>query len=408
MMKKLKNKPSNDQLMLFLFSLIIAILLWAYVISEVDPPRERTIRDVKVKYKNSVNLRQNGITILEPKELTVNVKLSGNKSVMDKFKQDSLVASVELYGYTEGDHTIPIVIESNTPGIEIIDFEPRNATFKLDEEISVEKEVSYESSGALLDGYILGTIELSKNHVRIDGPKSYIENVNRVLAVVDINNRSKTTVVSVPLIAVDDEGNVVEGISIKPDTIDAQVPISKTVTVPVKIVIEGTPSSDIDIRNIALDPAVVTVSGDSSVVNQVKEVLTKPIDINSIINGSVKNASLVEPEGTKIINPDQIFRITFDLDKTVTKNFQIPVSELKAENLAENLSFKTLNGIENITVSLVGNEKTINSLTAENIEIALDLNDLQQGKHKISVIVKEIDDVKVNAIEPSNIEIEIY
>ena len=75
----LKNNKIN-----FVFALIAAICLWAYVLGDDSSSYGGTIRNIPVNYINAETLDEAGLVVLETPTETVNVSYSGQGSLKKK------------------------------------------------------------------------------------------------------------------------------------------------------------------------------------------------------------------------------------------------------------------------------------------------------------------------------------
>ena len=77
MMKKLNlSKFKDNNMIAKILSLVIAILLWSYVMGVENPNESITIRNVRVNFQNMDSLEQKGLILLSPSEQFVNTKIS--------------------------------------------------------------------------------------------------------------------------------------------------------------------------------------------------------------------------------------------------------------------------------------------------------------------------------------------
>ena len=88
------SKEKND-LTLKIFALIIAFALRSYVMSEVNPDRTDTIRNIPVVFNNLETLERQGLVLMEPKEATVTVRVKGRKFDMANFDSKKIKAFVD-------------------------------------------------------------------------------------------------------------------------------------------------------------------------------------------------------------------------------------------------------------------------------------------------------------------------
>ncbi|MFQ8698458.1 MAG: YbbR-like domain-containing protein, partial [Peptoniphilus harei] len=106
-MKKINFK--NDRtLMIKIMSLIFAIILWSYVKGEANFITSTNYKNIEVSYEGLSDLKAKDLTIISPKESTVDVKLQGYNSYMRNVTKDGIVAKVDVSKLTEGEHSVPI------------------------------------------------------------------------------------------------------------------------------------------------------------------------------------------------------------------------------------------------------------------------------------------------------------
>ena len=102
-MDKIKNNLKTKVL-----SVIVAIILWSFVISTVNPPTSKKFQDVPVTLVNMESLTDRGLVIVSPKYTTIQLELTGKRNIMYGVKQSDIRASIDVKGYGEGTHTLPI------------------------------------------------------------------------------------------------------------------------------------------------------------------------------------------------------------------------------------------------------------------------------------------------------------
>lgn len=78
--------------------LIIAIFIWSFVMDDVNPEISRTYRNVSVNYSNTSALDRQGLVVMDPESVAVDVKVTGKKSDFgsDKFSASNILARVDL------------------------------------------------------------------------------------------------------------------------------------------------------------------------------------------------------------------------------------------------------------------------------------------------------------------------
>lgn len=309
----IKNSISKN-FMLKLFSVIFALLLWSYVINEVDPERTDMERNINVRIENIASLRENNLALISPTEVTTNVIVKGKNSAMRNLRREAIIARVDLSGYNAGEHTVPIVINTLDPGISVDRFDPKSVVFKIDENIKKKMTVEIVTEGNLKEDFILGKIKKSFD-VEVSGAKTFVENIEKLTALVNITNRDESTVLPVKVVAYDKNGEELNNIKINPNTIDVEVPVLMTKTVPVKLKTYGF-SNKVSENGVTIEPNAVSIKGNTAVLNKISEISTKPISLSDIEDG-IADVKLNLPEGVSLVEHEAKFVVKFSLINNV-------------------------------------------------------------------------------------------
>ena len=212
-----------------LFALLIAIFLWSYVMSEVNPVRTTSYKDVNVTLTNISSLDRQGLVVMSPKSPTINVTVSGNKTDMDRFTPANITAEIDLEGHSEGEIKIPVNVklQNTSSNIKLENFEPKEILFKIDKIISKEVNVNVQTLGELPEGYILEEVNKNIQNIVIKGPRTWVNEVSEARAIVDLTDRTSSSKSSLPIQLLNDEEEEVGGIEKDPGIVDVEINISK-------------------------------------------------------------------------------------------------------------------------------------------------------------------------------------
>lgn len=401
-MKSLKSRNN----MLKIFSLIVAIFLWSYVRSEVDPERTVTFRAIPVRYENMAEIKLNNLTIISPEDAKVNVTLKGKQSNISKLKREQVIASVDLSGYYAGEYNIPIKIQVDANNIIVNSKEPETVAFKIDENVNKKMDVEVKTTGKLEESYVLGNIKQNVE-VEVLGPQSYVENIDKLVATVDVSKKNESTVISAPIIAYNKGGEVIEKITTNPESLDIEIPILKTQTVPIRLNVVGNIPSDVDENQFSIEPNSVSVKGNSAIINKITELETEAVSVNTLLNGQV-GISVVLPEGISLVDKDVKFVASAYPIEINEQNIKVPFEEIKVKNLPEHYEVEYLDKDEDISLYLTPKDPLSDIvLSKEDVYASIDLNKLEEGEHKLKVDISVPETFKINEIKPEFISIKL-
>lgn len=401
-MKNLKNRNS----MLKIFSLIFAIFLWSYVRSEVDPERTVTFRAIPIRYENMAEIKLNNLSIISPEDAKVNVTLKGKQSNISKLKREQVIASVDLSGYYAGEYNIPIKIQVDANNIIVNSKEPETVAFKIDENVNKKMDVEVKTTGKLEESYVLGNIKQNVE-VEVLGPESYVENIDKLVATVDVSKKNESTVISAPIVAYNKAGEVIEKITTNPESLDIEIPILKTQTIPIRLNVVGNIPSDVDENQFSIEPNSVSVKGNSAIINKITELETEAVSVNTLLNGQV-GISVVLPEGISLVDKDVKFVASAYPIEINEQNIKVPFEEIKVKNLPEHYEVEYLDKDEDISLYLTPKDPLSDIvLSKEDVYASIDLNKLEEGEHKLKVDISVPETFKINEIKPEFISIKL-
>lgn len=388
--------------------IIIAIFLWSFVMDVENPIIEREYKNVTVSLTNMSALERQNLVVMEPQEVTANIKVTGKKSEMEKskFSANNIVAQVDLSGYSEGQVKVEVLarLTDQSSGITISNIEPKEILFTFDKLVTKKIPVTIRTTGVLPENYVLGDIVSKSQYVILSGPRTWVNEVSKVVAVVDLSNRTSTKSEKFATSIVDDEDNDVRGVNKEPNIVDISIPVYRTVSLPIELQTINELPENFSITDINITPSTIMVKGNNNVANLLK-LDTQTIDINSLMNKSALEVELILPQGVQLLNPDEKVTIIYNIEETITKEFTYPVSDLNILNLDNELEIEEDDLGSLIRVTLKGFKSVLEPLLNEDLDISIDLADLKEGNHKVEIKLVEIQGITVEEIIPQPLDL---
>lgn len=276
-MKIMKIKKDKD-FMLKVLSLLFAIILWSYVRSDGNIIITRNFKNIDVTFEGQEELKNNNLTIISPKEFSVDVELKGYNSYMRTASRDGISAKVILNNLTEGDHSVPISVSYIDSGITVSKVSQKTIPFKIDKIVSDNFNASIIINSNPSPGYSVGDVENFEN-VKVTGASTIVNKVEKLEVNVDVSKLTETASVNSKVTAYDTNGNIIDDLIIEPSTIKVKVPILKTKTLPIVIEYTNSDSENIAISDFTIEPSSVTIRGNSNLVDSLDKISTYPIDL---------------------------------------------------------------------------------------------------------------------------------
>ncbi|WP_427339936.1 CdaR family protein [Caloranaerobacter sp. DY30410] len=393
-------RSKNRNITIKIIAVFFAVILWTYVMSDVNPKITKEIENIKVELINLDTLQVSGITLMEPKEVTVKVKLSGRRKELIDITADDIIAQADLSGYKEGSHRVDIEVRTHDSRIEIEDYYPKQVVFKFDKIVQKQKPVILRLTGKEGVGYSAGKGIVKPSTVYIKGPRTWVNSVTNVIAYVNLNNSTEDIITSVPLKAVNDRGKEVEGIIKEPNIVDVKIPILKVKDVPIKPRITGTPLIGYEIINVISEPDHVKIRGSEEVIKDIKVIETEPVNVDYIAKSISKITPLILPDGIEVVDGNDSVNVKVEIEKKVEKTFEFDIDEINFINLDTELEIDKDKSDQKLTVTFTAVESTMNALTKDDIKISANLDNLKEGLHNVDIEIKKPSKVEIIKLNP--------
>ncbi|MEQ3347322.1 CdaR family protein [Peptoniphilus senegalensis] len=305
-MKKI-NFKKDQSLMIKIMSLVFAIILWSYVKGEANYITSSNYKGIEVTYDGLSRLKEKNLTIISPKESTVDVKLQGYNSYMRNVTKDGIVAKVDVSKLTEGEHSVPVNVSYIDLGISVVNTSPRRIPFKIDKIIEESYDAGVIIKNKPQKGLSVGEFE-NTIEVEVKGASTYVNKISKVEARVDVSEITETSTVDADLLAYDDSGKVIREVEITPATVKVDIPILKSKTVPIKAIYNESTTENIVTSDFSIEPSSVTIRGNSDVIDSINSIETRPINFNIIKKGN-DQVKLNLPDKVTLVDENINFRL---------------------------------------------------------------------------------------------------
>jgi YbbR domain-containing protein len=386
-----------------ILSVILAFLLWLYVMGDENPEIPYEMANIPVKIVNINTLEKKGLTIVDEKNYYVTLRLKGRRNDILKLKSTDITAQADLSRVTSnGINVIPIDINGLPNNIALVSISPSEIKVNVDYIAQIEMPVNIEISGNIAEGYAMMPAVSKPEKVLISGPKSKINLVKNVVAQVNVSNKNKDMNISVPVIALDKDNKEVKGINIDPKFVNINIEVNKTVKVPVNAKIIGKVQDGYDIALVNVIPEYVYITGSDSILDKIKSINTKQIDITGLNHKITQDIPYDLPEGVKLIKNDSTAKVFIDIQKVITKDIVINNIQVKdSQNRNPQLSNQT------VTVTVSGVESVVNSAVPDNFNAYVDVSNFGSGKQNVNISVTTNLNLKIIKINPETANVTI-
>lgn len=231
-----------------LLAVLIALGLWFYVVTVVNPEWQDTFYNIPVALENEEILMERGFMLISEESPTVTLRLSGNRTDMIKLNSSNITLRADLSRiYSAGEQSLnySIVYPGDVPNnaFEIISQTPQQITLRVVERKAKAVDVVLKLTGAE-PGYKAMAEEalLDYEKITIAGPADIIDRIVAAEVAIDLTGQKESINQEFDYVLRDAEGNAVESKWIKatPQKINCSLKIQKVQDVTVSVeVLEG-------------------------------------------------------------------------------------------------------------------------------------------------------------------------
>lgn len=396
-LERILTKPISLVYISLFFAIAVFFLVDSKVISLVETEAE-ILSDQKVNV-----IYNEEAYVVEGIPNTVDITLIGRKSDLYLAKQlgDHKVV-LDLTGYGVGEHKVKLIYKQTIDSLSY-KLDPSSVLVVIREKISDYKNISYDLLNQdKLDAKlsVKNNITLDRSQVVVKGSEESLAKVATVKALIDLNNDDLTdagsyTLDSVPLVAYDENGEVISNVEIVPSKVTANIVLeSYSVEVPIKVVTTGDYTIGYAISSIASSVTKVRIYGEEKELSKIQFVPVT-INVSGLKANKTFNENIKKPSGVRYIS-EQTTSISVTVDSETSK--EINNVTVDALNVGSGLTAyaKTLSDTT-ISVTVKGVSSVLEKFEASNIKAYVDLTGYEVGTHSVPITL-EVDDVKVQVV----------
>ena len=371
----MKNHKFTDNLGLKIIAIIFAVFLWLIVVNLDNPVSTQTFSEVPVTIINEDIILSAGDTYQVLGEEKVSVVISATRQVRQKLTKEDIVATADIKEMDTSTGLVPIKISiPNYAGkYESAEAAPRN--LQIQREKSGKKVLSLTVStgdSKVRDGYILGDMTVNPDKVTITGPESILDQIDRAVALIDVEGLAKDSEETAKLELYDISGNPISqtrlGNNLGEGGITVSVEVLKIKSVPILLTVSGTPAEGYKYTGYSSEPETVQIYGEKDVIDKIEEIDVPAIDVSEASEPVQKSVNISEylPKDVQLVDEKTAnVIVTAMVEEEGTRTINFMVSSIQISNLAEGLQVSYEPDAE-IALRFSGDQKALEMLDISN------------------------------------------
>ena len=400
-MKKIKM-PQNIGLRLI--ALIAAAVLWLVVVNISDPIDSVSFNNIPVTIINEeVVTNQGKVFQVVDNVQTVRVTVSAQRQILSRISASNIVATAYLSQMEVNTLLVPItatVRGYESSGIVTV-ATPNNLQVKIEDMTKNNFPISVSATGTPRDGYVVGSMTTNPEKITIRGSDSMINNIQKVVAKVDVSGLSESSVLDAELILYDGNGNPMDQSQLTnnlgEEGISVNVEILNTKSVGMKFEVSGEPADGYVYTGYTVEPDKIQVCATKEVLAGLDyiEIPSDEIDITGADGRMEVTVDIGDylPEGVRLV--DQTANnviVSVAIEQEGARTIELPVEAIRVKNLDENLkvAFESERDLE---LRFTGAQDVLDILDIRNAA-SIDLKSYTtEGTYEVPVNIETVEGV---------------
>ena len=402
------NRKLTANIPLKIMSILVGILVWLLVVNVDNPIKTRTIiipgENVEVINKAYVD-SDNKMVMQDDNPDPVRVSVTAERKTLARLTASdiSVVADLQQAGNLDTKPVmVPIAASCSGVSADNIKVTPQYLEVRLEEKASQDFLVNANyGTSTPGKGYEVGTQTASPEKVRITGPKSLINKIDKVNATVNVDGKTKDVTEDVNLQIIDKNQDSLTDGKMAYLTIDNPkvtvttkfwkirtgvklragytgeaadgYQVDSVTTVPDTISIAGT---DEALEKLRLEDNTLWISGDGVDISGEKGDMEKKVSLKDVL-----------PEDTKLTSgasEDVLVRVS--ILPVGSRTFSLPANEIEVDNKPSDLQFAF--DTDSISAKVKAVDGDIDEFDVSDIKASIDLDGKTEGSYEVPVTVK--------------------
>jgi YbbR domain-containing protein len=392
----------------FLLALVLGVAVWVSAVSGADPNEVRTYpRPVPIEVVG----QDPALVLTNELPSTMQVSLRAPRSVWETLtsRDDAVKAVLDLSGLSAGEHTQDIQVSVAMRPYQLVLANPSAVPVMLESLATQTFPLSLSLSGQPAAGYQVGEATMELTEVAISGPESIVRQAARARVPVNLDGVRETIDETIPIQILDAESEVLQGLTINPESVRVNIPISQQGgfrDVAVKVIVQGQQAPGYRIENISVFPPVITIfASDPELVNALPGVVeTQALNLDDRKEDISTRLSLNLPENITVVGAQTVqVQVSISPIQTSVTLLNQPIN---VNGLEEGLSARVFP--ETVDVIFSGPLPILDALTSADVTISVDVQGLEIGTYQLEPDVDvAVENVLVESILPGTVEMVI-
>lgn len=360
------------------------IVLWTVLMNNINPMQSVLIQDVPVTLLNTRAITDEGMSYHVTSGSTVDVEVSGRRSVVDNITKEDLAAYADMSKLSIT-NAAEIRVNCKVSGV-TAESKETMMVIAVEDTKELDYDIKVKTVGEVASGNYINAITPEHKSLKIKGPVTMVNVIGDVVAEYDISSAKDGDVLVTDIVIYDKNGMVMDtkDLQLGFETVSATVSMYETKTVPLTVSVMGI-SDDGEITSYTYDKNDIIIAADELTLEATKGIFMEvPVNIDSSVDSSefVKVVNMADflPKNVFLAEKENKLAINVSYEKYVEKNVDVKIEMI-------NKSRKLEYSAESLSVRVRGTKEDIDTLEITGI---IDVNGLEAGVYPVDVFIDNV------------------
>lgn len=309
MLKKIGNVLFRN-IGLKIAAVIASILLWFVIVNINDPEITRNF-SCAVTIENADYLTEQGKTFEIVDGSTAYFNVRAKRSIMKNLSESDFRAVADMTNVQDYS-LVPINVTATrySGQLEITKI-TKYLEIMTEDMQSGQYIIAAEYSGTPAKGYVVGSLTVSPNVLKVSGPASIISQIDKVVATINVDNIAADISDSVIPQLYNSQGEVIDTtrLTLNLTSVIVRAEIYSIKEVGMTVETSGEPAEGYEVTDVILSPETVTVMGDTATLNALSQI-TIPAEVLDVTDAEEDVTVSIDitaylPEGVTLVDSDE-------------------------------------------------------------------------------------------------------
>ena len=374
-----------------LLSLLLAILLWNYVITtNTNITRNKTVYNLTGTVTGQSTLSSNKLALTDSPESVlsgISVTVKAPQAVYSRVSADNVMVTLDLSSVRNaGTQEVPL---NATCGYgDVVSISPQTLTLTFENldsrNVAVNCAVTGEESG-----YWYSVSRSNPSILTISGAASVVQSITSARVVADVSGQTSSTITALPYVLLDSAGEEIsqDMLNCSTSSISVSLDIYPCRDIPVSTdtasVIIGAPAEGYQLQSVSIQPESIQVAAEQELLDSLTELVIEPVSIEGASQSFSAKSTVTQLSDFKNVSSEQVYVNVAIAEETITDyvdNVRIMFVG-KADNLVASY--------EKLGVNATGPRSAVEALREEGVTVTVDVSGLEEGYYLLAPAVDE-------------------